>query len=83
MGCGNSKEDQTMGDEENKRNAKKGKKMKNEKIKITEDPEKQGEKFHLNEKNDDDDDEEEEEKEGEGEGEGNDDKGEKDSFDDY
>ncbi len=76
MGCGNSKEDQTMGDEENKRNAKKGKKMKNEKIKITEDPEKQGEKFHLNEKNDDDEEEEEE-------GEGDEGKGEKDSFDDY
>ena len=76
MGCGNSKEDQNIDDEENKRNAKKGKKMKNEKIKITEDPEKQGEKFHLNEKNDDDEEEEEE-------GEGDDGKGEKDSFDDY
>ena len=59
MGCGNSKDEQVMEDEENQNqkqknmnniNTRKTKKMKNEKIKITEDPEKQGEKFHLDEK---------------------------------
>ena len=58
MGCSSNKE-QTMseGEEENKaednnNGPQKGKKkMKNVKIEITEDPELQGEKFHLQEKN--------------------------------
>ncbi len=66
MGCGSSKDNQVMEDDENRdkyNNNVKRKKMKNEKIKITEDPEQQGEKFHLDDKgNDDEDDEEGEEK---------------------
>ena len=63
MGCGSSKENQVMDDDESKNqhdNNVKRKKMKNEKIKITEDPEQQGEKFHLEEKGEDDDNEEKE-----------------------
>ena len=72
MGCGSSKENQVMDDDESKSqhdNNVKRKKMKNEKIKITEDPEQQGEKFHLEEKGNGEDDNNEE-KEG-------------DSFDDF
>ena len=78
MGCGSSKENQVLNDEDsfqiNNTAKREIKKMKNEKIKITEDPEQQGEKFHLDEKGQDDDDDDEKE---EGE------QGEKDSFDEF
>ena len=58
MGCGSSKDETLENVErikpENTKNPKNTKKMKNEKIIVTEDPEQQGEKFHLNEKDEDD-----------------------------
>ncbi len=45
MGCGSSSPEVQGGGQPNVR--KKGGKMKNVKIEITEDPEKQGEKFHM------------------------------------
>ena len=47
MGCSSNKEDQTLEDMENQKDGGKNNKKKNIKIEITEDPEKQGEKFHM------------------------------------
>ena len=75
MGCGSNKEEQVLNDEQIKKNREenadivlKHKPMKNVKIEITEDPEQQGEKYHLNQNKDNEDDEDDEEK---------------DSFDDF
>ena len=79
MGCGSSSPDVKGGGEPNVR--KKAGKMKNVKIEITEDPEKQGEKFHMTDNEDESN--ESEDNNNIKDNKGNKDNNDKDSFDDF